>query len=111
MGDRYAIDRRPGESWDPLVRLRSPLSRGSRLSPGRRFQWAGSFFAKIGSLLLAATTAFWAVSAQAAGAVVVASKIDTEGTLLGNMIAELIEARGIPVERRIQLGPTNIVRA
>jgi len=43
--------------------------------------------------------------------VVVASKIDTEGALLGNMIAALISARGIAVERRIQLGPTNIVRA
>ena len=49
--------------------------------------------------------------AAAASAVVVASKIDTEGALLGNMIAEMIESRGIPVERRIQLGPTNIVRA
>ena len=48
---------------------------------------------------------------MAAGAVVVASKIDTEGALLGNMIAEMIAARGIAVERRIQLGPTNIVRA
>lgn len=48
---------------------------------------------------------------QAAPPVVVASKIDTEGALLGNMIAEVIEARGIPVERRIQLGPTNILRA
>jgi osmoprotectant transport system substrate-binding protein len=47
----------------------------------------------------------------AAGAVVVASKIDTEGALLGNMIAEAIAARGMAVERRIQLGPTNIVRA
>jgi len=49
--------------------------------------------------------------AVAAGAVVVASKIDTEGALLGNMIAALLEARKLPVERRIQLGPTNIVRA
>jgi osmoprotectant transport system substrate-binding protein len=49
--------------------------------------------------------------AAAAGAVVVASKIDTEGALLGNMIAEAIAARGLAVERRIQLGPTNIVRA
>ena len=48
---------------------------------------------------------------MAAGTVVVASKIDTEGALLGNMIAELVAARGIAVERRIQLGPTNIVRA
>ena len=43
--------------------------------------------------------------------VVVASKEDTEGALLGNMIAEALEARGIPVERKMQLGPTNIVRA
>jgi len=42
--------------------------------------------------------------------VVVSSKIDTEGALLGQMIAAVIEAQGIPVERRIGLGPTNIVR-
>jgi osmoprotectant transport system substrate-binding protein len=47
----------------------------------------------------------------AARPIVVASKIDTEGALLGNMIAEILEARGIKVERRMQLGPTNIVRA
>jgi len=50
-------------------------------------------------------------SAQAAGPVVVASKIDTEGALLGNMIAIVVEAKGVPVQRKIQLGPTNIVRA
>ena len=49
--------------------------------------------------------------AMAAGAVVVASKIDTEGALLGNMIADLLAAHGVPVERKIGLGPTNIVRA
>jgi osmoprotectant transport system substrate-binding protein len=43
--------------------------------------------------------------------IVVASKEDTEGALLGNMIAEVLEARGLPVERRMQLGPTNIIRA
>jgi osmoprotectant transport system substrate-binding protein len=42
---------------------------------------------------------------------VVASKIDTEGALLGQMIAAVAEANGIAVERRIQLGPTNILRA
>ncbi|HEV8678733.1 MAG TPA: ABC transporter substrate-binding protein [Stellaceae bacterium] len=49
--------------------------------------------------------------ARAAGAIVVASKIDTEGALLGQMIAALLEASGLAVERKIQLGPTNIVRA
>jgi osmoprotectant transport system substrate-binding protein len=52
-----------------------------------------------------------ALPAAASDPIVVASKIDTEGALLGNMIAEVIEARGLPVTRRIQLGPTNIVRA
>jgi osmoprotectant transport system substrate-binding protein len=43
--------------------------------------------------------------------IVIASKIDTEGALLGNMIAEILEAHGLPVQRRLQLGPTNIVRS
>jgi osmoprotectant transport system substrate-binding protein len=52
------------------------------------------------------------VAAQARdGKVVVASKIDTEGALLGNIIMALLEARGLAVESKIQLGPTNIVRA
>jgi len=48
--------------------------------------------------------------AAAADRVVVASKIDTEGALLGNLIAAALEAHGVGVERKIQLGPTNIVR-
>ena len=43
--------------------------------------------------------------------IVVASKIDTEGALLGNMILAVLEARGFAVESKLQLGPTNIVRA
>ncbi|WP_116082824.1 ABC transporter substrate-binding protein [Tropicimonas sp. IMCC34011] len=42
--------------------------------------------------------------------VVVSSKIDTEGGLLGNMIALALEAEGLPVERRLQLGGTQVVR-
>ncbi len=52
-----------------------------------------------------------ALPARAAEPIVVASKIDTEGALLGNMIAEIIAAHGLPVTRKLQLGPTNIVRA
>src|SRR6266404_4125277 len=52
------------------------------------------------------------VAAGAAeGRIVVASKIDTEGALLGNMIVSLLEANGLAVENKLQLGPTNIVRA
>ncbi len=63
------------------------------------------------ALLAAAVILLAAAPARAAGAIVVASKIDTEGALLGQMIAALLEARGLPVEKKIQLGPTNIVRA
>jgi osmoprotectant transport system substrate-binding protein len=48
--------------------------------------------------------------ARAADSVVVASKIDTEGALLGNVIAILLRKDGIDVENKIQLGPTPIVR-
>jgi osmoprotectant transport system substrate-binding protein len=41
---------------------------------------------------------------------VVASKADTEGALLGSMIALALEREGIPVETRLQLGPTQHVR-
>ena len=62
-------------------------------------------------LVAAAVILFLPAPARAAGAIVVASKIDTEGALIGNMIAAMLEARGLGVERKIQLGPTNIVRA
>jgi osmoprotectant transport system substrate-binding protein len=48
--------------------------------------------------------------AQERDRVVVASKIDTEGALLGQMIALILERQGIPVENRVQLGPTKVVR-
>jgi osmoprotectant transport system substrate-binding protein len=51
------------------------------------------------------------IPANAAAPIVIASKIDTEGALLGNMIAAILSANGITVEQRLQLGPTNIVRA
>ncbi|WP_404406798.1 ABC transporter substrate-binding protein [Pelagibacterium halotolerans] len=44
------------------------------------------------------------------GQVVVSSKIDTEGGVLGNIIYQMLEANEIPVEDRIQLGGTPIVR-
>ncbi len=53
------------------------------------------------------------VRAQAAPGrpVVVGSKLDTESALLGQMIALVLEARAVPVERKLQLGPTRILRA
>ncbi|MCF7935175.1 MAG: ABC transporter substrate-binding protein [Synergistales bacterium] len=62
-------------------------------------------------IAVAMITACPAGVVQAAGEpVVLASKIDTEGALLGNMMKLLMEDAGIPVENRISLGPTNVVR-
>jgi osmoprotectant transport system substrate-binding protein len=69
-------------------------------------------------LLLIATALVFAAghppsmaSAAPSPPVVIASKIDTEGALLGNMILEVLKKHGIAVRDRLQLGPTNIVRA
>ena len=60
-----------------------------------------------GALAVAAFTAF---HAAAADSVVVSSKIDTEGGVLGNIIMQALKAANIPVESKIQLGATPIVR-
>ncbi|MCI0510916.1 osmoprotectant transport system substrate-binding protein [Chromohalobacter marismortui] len=62
------------------------------------------------ALGLAAGAALSLTPALAADPVRVSSKIDTEGALLGNMMAQLLENADIPVEENLQLGPTNIVR-
>lgn len=49
-------------------------------------------------------------TAGAQADITVSSKIDTEGGLLGNMIAIALEDAGLPVERRLQLGGTQVVR-
>lgn len=65
----------------------------------------------ISAICAAALFTVTASPVVAAPPVVVASKIDTEGALLGNMILSVLAARGISVRNRLQLGPTNIVRA
>lgn len=50
------------------------------------------------------------VSGTARADVVVGSKLDTEATLLGNMILVALEANGIATEDRITLGGTPVVR-
>jgi osmoprotectant transport system substrate-binding protein len=63
--------------------------------------------AVVAGLLIAAMP----IVAGAEGKIVVASKIDTEGALLGSMIISVLEAHGLAVDNKLQLGPTNIVRA
>lgn len=47
---------------------------------------------------------------QQKGPVTVASKIDTEGALLGNMIVQLLEADGFEVIDDTEFGPTDVIR-
>ena len=49
-------------------------------------------------------------AAKPARPVRVGSKIDTEGSLLGQLIVQVLEAGGIKTENRLQLGGTPIVR-
>lgn len=60
------------------------------------------FVGALGALAFTVTAA----SAQ----VVVSSKIDTEGGVLGNIILQVLKANDIPVSDRIQLGGTPVVR-
>ncbi len=53
---------------------------------------------------------FGAFTATAHADITVSSKIDTEGGLLGNIIALALEDAGLPVTRRLQLGGTQVVR-
>ena len=48
--------------------------------------------------------------AQREARVVVSSKIDTEGALLGNLVLLALQQAGVPTEARLALGPTRIVR-
>ena len=59
---------------------------------------------------LAGLLALVALHAQAAPPVTVASKIDTEGSLLGNVIIQVLESHGVKTVNRLQLGPTSVVR-
>ena len=60
---------------------------------------------------LFAAAGFATLAGTANAQVVVSSKIDTEGGVLGNMILLALEANGIDAEDRIQLGATGVVRS
>jgi osmoprotectant transport system substrate-binding protein len=66
-----------------------------------------AMFRRLLSMLLLACALPWAA---ARADIVVGSKIDTEGALLGNMILVLLQQHGIAVTGKLQLGPTEIVR-
>lgn len=51
-----------------------------------------------------------AAGAQAADPVKVGSKIDTEGSLLGNIILQVLDSHGVKTVNKVQLGTTPVVR-
>jgi osmoprotectant transport system substrate-binding protein len=61
-------------------------------------------------LACAAAGVLAAAPARAADAIVVSSKIDTEGALLGNLISQVLKAHGLTVSDKIGLGATPILR-
>lgn len=63
-----------------------------------------------GRFLALALTMLTAGAAQAADTVRVGSKIDTEGSLLGNIIVQVLEANGIKTTNKLQLGTTKVLR-
>ena len=50
-------------------------------------------------------------TASANDPIVVSSKIDTEGSVLGELIIQTLERNGIPTEDRLQLGGSCVVRS
>lgn len=69
---------------------------------------AGNIF--MGRKILASLALMGATmcTAQAADAVTVGSKIDTEGSLLGNLIVQTLDANGIKTVNKTQLGTTKV---
>lgn len=62
------------------------------------------------TLTVAASLAAFIATGASAADVVVSSKIDTEGTLLGNIILLSLNAAGIKAQDRIALGTTPVLR-
>lgn len=60
--------------------------------------------------ILGAAAGLAMMATAASAQVVVSSKIDTEGALLGNMILQVLQANGIEVTDKVSLGATPIVR-
>lgn len=70
----------------------------------------GRILVRLKSTLIAAAAAVLSFSAAAQAEVVVSSKIDTEGGVLGNIILSVLNANGIKTTDRVQLGATPVVR-
>jgi len=65
---------------------------------------------RLSTKLLSAVAALAITVTAAQAQVVVSSKIDTEGGVLGNIILQVLQTNSIPVTDKIQLGGTPVVR-
>ena len=65
---------------------------------------------RLSTRLLSAVAALAITVTAAQAQVVVSSKIDTEGGVIGNIILQVLKANDIPVTDKIQLGGTPVVR-
>lgn len=61
--------------------------------------------------IVACLSAITFSTAYASDPVVISSKIDTEGSVLGELIIQTLERGGVPTEDRLQLGGTSVVRS
>ncbi|MCD6436876.1 MAG: ABC transporter substrate-binding protein [Halomonas sp.] len=61
--------------------------------------------------IVACLSAITFSTAYASDPVVVSSKIDTEGAVLGELIIQTLERGGVPTDDRLQLGGTSVVRS
>lgn len=60
--------------------------------------------------LLLLLSTLLATGSGAAEPIRVASKIDTEGGLLGNLVVYALESHGLPIENKVSMAASNIVR-
>ncbi|TAK14855.1 MAG: ABC transporter permease subunit [Acidobacteria bacterium] len=83
-----------------LAWLESALKRGRR---GWRPLWIAA-----GAVLLTAAAVAWPASRSGPAPIVVGSKNFTEQIVLGELVSQMIEAEGLPVSRKLNLGGTFI---
>ena len=79
-----------------------------RLAPARGGRSRRTLVAVAGGLLLGSALLIGAASGRNPAAVVIGSKNFTEQVILGELLAQTLEQRGIPVTRRLNLGGTFI---
>ena len=99
------------QSEDNALRVAERLRidvRCFRMSEGHR---ARPIASRLTRRTVVAASMFMPLAARAAAApIVVASKLDIEGPILGAIIAQVLRGGGLPVEERLALGPTAILR-